>query len=97
MLSSITDKVFLPTGGELLPLTPTSILSPTSVFKICPYILVPTSFLKYLRTLLKIEQTRNSYHLYLCVSMCTHVCVEVKVQLVEVSSLLPLCGFQGLT
>lgn len=103
MLSNIIDKIFLPPGGGLLPLTPTNMRLPHHCSKIIliesePF-LVLLMILKYLRTILKIKQTKNPYHLYLfvCVYVDTRVCVKVRVQLTEVSSLLPLCGFQRLT
>lgn len=102
MLSNIIDKIFLPPGGGLLPLTPTNMRLPHHCSKIIliesePF-LVLLMILKYLRTILKIKQTKILIiFIYLCVYMWTHVCVKVRVQLIEVSSLLPLCGFQGLT
>ena len=42
---------------------------------------------------LKIKTFFKFIFIYFCVSVHTHVCVEVIGQLVEVSSFLPLCGF----
>lgn len=79
MLSSITDQVFLPTGGVMLPLTPTNMLSPTSVLKICPYrkwtFSGPCELFEISYNNFKNKTNKKSLSAFcVCVYVHTHVC-----------------------